>query len=146
MPFPGRRRSHPGVGQRESQGESPLPETFYPPGPTWSYPTDADQVSHTQPEQVIELLFPELLPPTSLLSVTNKQTNKQIPHLPPFRTKGLNLGAPRDRGSPGVRGEAEQTGKRPKRRGSGEATRLIFFFLLCPPACVWLQNRVGPES
>ena len=136
-----------GSGRGKGQGESPLPETFYPPGPTWSYPTDADQVSHTQPEQVIELLFPELLPPTSLLSVTNKQTNKQIPHLPPFQTKGLNLGAPRDRGSPGVRGEAEQTGKRPKRRGSGEATRLIFFFfLLCPPDCVWLQNRVGPES
>ena len=66
---------------------------------------------------------------------TNKQTNKQIPHLPPFRTKGLNLGAPRDRGSPGVRGEAEQTGKRPKRRGSGEATRLIFSFFAVP---AWL--------
>ena len=95
-----------------------------PPGPTCSYPMDADQASHTQPEQMIELLFPELLPPTSLLSVTNKQ----IPHLPTSRTKGLNLGAPRDRGSPGVRGEAEETGKRPKHQGSEEATRSIFFF------------------
>ena len=60
----------------KGQAESPLPEMFYPPGPTWSYPTDGDQVSHTQPEQVIELLFPELLPPTSLLSVTKKHETR----------------------------------------------------------------------
>ena len=113
-----------GAGRGKGQAESHLLETFYPPGPTWSYPMDGDQVSHTQPEQVIELLFPELLPPTSLLSVTNKE----IPHLPTSQTKGLNLGGPRDRGSPGVPGEAEQTGKWPKRRGIGEANRLILFF------------------
>ena len=88
---------------------------------------DADQVSHTQPEQVIELLFPELHPRPSLLSVTNK------PHRPTSRTKGLNLGAP-GTGQPGVQGEAEETGKRPKHQGSEEATRSIFLFFFAAPA------------
>ena len=111
-----------GAGRGKGQGESRVPGMFYPPGPTWSYPTDADQASHTQPAQVIELLFPELLPPTSLLSVTNKQIPANFPNQRPESR------APRDRGSPGVRGEAEETGKRPRRRGSEEATRSIFFF------------------
>ena len=75
---------------------------------------DADQASHTQPEQMIELLFPELLPPTSLLSVTNKQ----IPHLPSSRTKGLNLGAPRD-------GAALESEERKKKQENDQSTRAV---------------------
>ena len=86
-----------GSGRGKGQGESRLPETFYPPGPTWSYPTDADQVSHTQPEQVIELLFPELLPPTSLLSVTNKQTNTSSATFPNQRPESRG---PQGQGQP----------------------------------------------
>ena len=102
-------------------------EHSIPPGPTWSYPTDADQASHTQPDQVIELLCPELLPPTSLLSVTNKQ----IPHLPTSRTKGLNLGAPRD-------GAALESEERPRKQENDQSTRAVkrpldrfFFFFFC---------------
>ena len=32
-----------GAGRGKGQGESRVPGMFYPPGPTWSYPRDADQ-------------------------------------------------------------------------------------------------------
>lgn len=44
-----------GAGRGKGQDESRAPGMFYPPGPTWSYPTDANHASHTQPEQVTEL-------------------------------------------------------------------------------------------
>ena len=63
---------------------------------------------------MIELLFPELLPPTSLLSVTNKQ----IPHLPTSRTKGLNLSAPKD-------GAALESEERKKKQENDQSTRAV---------------------
>ena len=61
-----------------------------------------------------ELLFPKLLSPTSLLSVTNKQ----IPHLPTSRTKGLNLSAPKD-------GAALESEERKKKQENDQSTRAV---------------------
>lgn len=44
-----------GAGRGKGQDESRAPGMFYPPGPTWSYATDADRACRTQPERVIEL-------------------------------------------------------------------------------------------
>lgn len=126
-----------GAGRGKGQGESRVPGMFYPPGPTWSYPTDADQASHTQPAQVIELLFPELLPPTSLLSVTNK-------YLPTSRTKGLNLGPP----GTGAALESEER-QRKQENDQGAAAvrrpldRFFFFFLNCCARLTVPGSRTG---
>ena len=144
MPFPGRRRSHPGVGQRERSGWVTSSWNILSPRPYLVLPYRCwPGVSHsTRASDWTPLPWASS---SHLPSLSNKQTDKQIPHLPPFQTKGLNLGAPRDRGSPGVRGEAEQTGKRPKRRGSGEATRLIFFFCCARLTVSGCRTGLGPS-
>ena len=117
-----------GAGKGKGQVESPVPRTFYPPGPTWSYPTDVDQASHTQPEQVIELLFLELLPPTTILSVTNKQTNTSSANFANQRPESRGLQGQGQPWSP-RRGRANRKMTKALRQWRGQKIDFVFLFL-----------------
>ena len=121
--------------------ECSIPQAL--PGPTLWMLT-SHQASHTQPEKVTELLVSELLPPTSLLSVTNKQTNTSSANFPNQRPESRG---PQGQGQPWSprRGRANRKMTKVPRHWRGQKIDFVFLFLfLFCWACLTVHGcRIG---
>ena len=115
-----------GVGRGKGQVVSRVPGMFYPPGPTWSYPMDADissGISHSTRESD---WTPRLWASSSHLpSLSNKGTS----------TSSVNLlkqwpesSGPKVEGQPWSPRRGRGNRKTTKACGSEEATKSTFFF------------------
>ena len=130
-----------GVGRGKGQVVSRVPGMFYPPGPTWSYPMDADissGISHSTRESD---WTPRLWASSSHLpSLSNKGTS----------TSSVNLlkqwpesSGPKVEGQPWSPRRGRGNRKTTKACGSEEATKSTFFFFFFLVAPAWLY--LGPE-